>query len=302
MSEVFGTVFDVQHFSVSDGPGIRTTVFFKGCPLRCLWCHNPESLSPDPQPLLHAEKCVLCGRCAEVCPAHCHSVVGGEHYFESKNCTGCGACAAACLPHALQIAGKRVSAREVFREVYEDRYFYEASGGGMTLSGGEPLFQPEFAVALCTLAKENGLNVAVETSGFGRAEDFRTLCPLVDLFLFDYKCANSNKHKAFTGADNHRILENLDLLNGMGAKIILRCPIIPGKNDDEEHIRGIAGTARRYSGIVRIDLEPYHSLGVSKREGIGTPCVPVSSPPSSEAMRTLAKTLEETACVRTVVL
>ena len=270
MSELKGTVFNIQRFSVNDGPGIRTTVFLKGCMLRCLWCHNPESHSPRPQLMLYADRCIGCGKCIAACSAGLHNFgADGVHQIERENCAGCGRCAAECVG-ALEIAGREMSVEEILTEVQKDSAFYAHSGGGMTVSGGEPLMQPEFTTALFREAKQRGLHTCIETCGFAPTETVLALAPYVDLFLWDVKETDSARHKEFTGVPNERILANLRALNAAGAKIVLRCPIIPGYNDREEHLRAVGALAEELTGVIRVDVEPYHPLGKSKAASLGT--------------------------------
>ena len=272
-----GTIFNIQRFSVDDGPGIRTTVFFKGCPLSCLWCHNPESNEARTELFYYGQKCLCCGACAAVCPKGCHVIEdavmedgtkGARHIFNRDACIRCGACADACCSGALSKAGKSVTVEEVLKEVLSDKIFYDQSGGGMTLSGGEPLAQPVFAKELCMAAKEAGLHVAIETSGYGDPALLAALADHVDLFLFDYK-APPEDYPRFTGVSADRILSNLAMLSSRGAHITLRCPIIPDCNDTQKHYDGIASLAASLPGIEEIHLEPYHPLGISKSEQLG---------------------------------
>lgn len=263
-----GTVFNIQKFSVNDGPGIRTTVFLKGCPLNCMWCHNPESKSTKPELMYDANKCISCGACM-CCPTHSHIFSECAHHLERRTCTACGACAEICPADALEMAGKRMTAEEVMAEVKKDAVFYETSGGGMTLSGGEPMLQFDFSYALLKMAKEQGIHTCMETCGFAPKEQYEAILPYTDIFLFDYKETNPEKHKEFTGVSNELILENLKRLDSGGAKIILRCPIIPTLNDREEHFTGIAETANSLKNVSEIHIEPYHPLGKGKAEHLG---------------------------------
>jgi len=279
--DAMSLVFNIQRCSVNDGPGIRTTVFLKGCPLRCLWCHNPESSTPGMQLMLDAGRCIGCGRCIDACPNGLHRFTGeGGHQIDRTLCTACGACAAACAG-ALSLVGKKMTIDAILKEVMKDRAFYRHSGGGMTLSGGEPLMHPEFTLALLKGAKEAGLHTCIETSGYARPADIEALLPYVDIFLWDIKECDPQRHKAYTGVSNERILENLRLINSRGAAIILRCPIIPGMNDRAEHFAFIAALAEELDGVTRVDVEPYHPLGKSKAESLGQtyPLGDLSFPP-----------------------
>lgn len=264
-----GTVFNIQKFSINDGPGIRTTVFMKGCPLRCLWCHNPESKHTYREIMYDAAKCAGCGKCFDVCEKKAHNVNDNLHILDRTLCKGCGECAEACVFGALEAVGKEMSAEEVIDEVLRDKIFYETSGGGMTLSGGEPMLQFDFTYELLTLAKREGLHTCMETCGYAPLEQYKKIAPLVDIFLFDYKETSPVLHKEFTGVDNSLILNNLFALDEMGAKTVLRCPIIPTCNDRDEHFLGIADVANELKNIIEINVEPYHPLGESKTHLLG---------------------------------
>lgn len=264
-----GTVFNIQRFSVNDGPGIRTTVFLKGCMLDCVWCHNPESKSPKPNLMLYKNKCLGCGGCVSACERSLHSFgESGEHYIKRDECIGCGECVKVCTG-ALEMCGEQMSVSDVIAEVVRDESFYKNSGGGMTVSGGEPFMQHAFALALLRAAKERGINTAIETSGYVSPEILREFVPYVDLFLWDYKETDEELHKKFTGVSNKLILSNLELLNSLGARVILRCPLIDGYNYREEHIRQIGILAERLDCVIGVDVEPYHPLGKSKCEAMG---------------------------------
>lgn len=263
------TVFNVQRFSLGDGPGIRTTVFMKGCPLNCLWCHNPESKNAYPELMLYPDKCIGCGSCLKVCPKGLHTIgEQGEHLIDRERCARCFACSESCVG-ALEAAGKEMSVEDVLTEVMKDKAFYDNSGGGMTLSGGEPLMHFDFSLALLTSAKEQGLHTCIETCGYAPWEHIEALIPYVDIFLWDVKEIDPARHKEYTGVSNERILENLRKLSAAGAEIVLRCPIIPGLNDRKEHLSGIAALAEELSGVTRVDVEPYHPLGQGKSEALG---------------------------------
>lgn len=257
-----GKIFDIQRLSVHDGPGIRTTVFLKGCPLRCLWCHNPESQSFETSMGFSADKCVGCGTCTHTCPAH--FVLDGVHRYDRSLCKACGKCADACPNQAILRSGKDASSDDVMREVMKDKNFYKNSGGGVTFSGGEPLSQPKFLLELLQAAKKAGLHTAVDTSGFGKSETVREIAPCTDLFLFDWKESDEKRHTEFTGVSNQPILENLRILNTLGARVFLRCPIVPGLNDTAEHLDGIADLAAALSCIEEVYVMAYHKLGDGK--------------------------------------
>jgi len=264
-----GLVFNIQKFSIHDGPGIRTTVFLKGCPLKCVWCHNPESQDRKPEISFLPEKCIGCGWCFEACPNNCHKMVDGKHVFNREQCDVCGKCAENCYAEAIELIGKEMTVDEVIEEVMKDAPFYETSNGGMTISGGEPMMQFEFTKALLMAAKENGVHTCLDTCGFAPFEKYRQIMPYVDIFLYDLKETDSAKHEEFTRAPREEIMENLKKLDSLNAKIILRCPVIPGLNDRRKHLVKIAETAESLKNVICINIQPYHPLGVSKNASIG---------------------------------
>lgn len=266
-----GIILNVQRACTRDGPGIRTTVFFKGCPLRCAWCHNPETQARAPELLYRPDACLRCFRCAAVCPAGCHSrTPDGSHRFDRARCTACGRCLSPLCP-ALEKAGKTVSVEEVMAVVLRDRAYYERSGGGLTLSGGEPLYQPEFCLELLAAAKREGLHTCVETCGAASPDVLARAAALTDRFLYDCKETDPDRHRALTGADPAPILANLALLDRLGKPVSLRCPVIPTVNDRPDHFAAVADLANRYRVISEVVLEPYHTLGVGKYERLGRP-------------------------------
>ncbi len=262
-------IFDIQRASLHDGPGIRTTIFLKGCSLDCLWCHNPEATALNRQLFFHYDKCTQCGDCEKVCEEDVHHLINGKHTIGYDKCTFCGKCVEACNFNALKIIGTEMSIDEVMLEVMADFDFYRNSGGGITLSGGEPLLHFSFSMELLKRCREIGVNTCVETSGFVSAVQFKQILPYVDLLLFDYKVTGSTDYKKFTGVPNERILENLDLAYNQGVPIILRCPVIPGINDTEQHFMGICSLDEKYPNLKGIEILPYHTMGNSKRTSIG---------------------------------
>ncbi len=261
-------IFDIEKFALHDGPGIRTVVFMKGCPLRCLWCHNPESQSFKAELLFNGSRCRMCGKCAAVCKSDCHAIGEGKHSFDREKCLQCGLCTTYCPGDALKLCGREMSVDEVMEEVLKDKVFYETSGGGITLSGGEPLAHIDFTAELLQAAKANLLHTAVETCGFAPWEHIEQLLGSTDLWLYDIK-AVPEKHRELTGVSFDLILDNLKKLAGSGANIVLRCPLVPGINDEEAHLLQIARLAGQLKNIQEINLEPYHPLGESKGELMG---------------------------------
>jgi len=263
-----GIILNIARASLHDGPGIRTTVFLKGCGLSCLWCHNPESIQLTPQLFYQQSLCTMCRLCASVCEYDVHTF-SARHNINFPKCILCGKCIALCPAKALSIAGKTMSSDSIIQEVLKDKAFYATSGGGLTLSGGEPLgSQIEFAHTLLQSAKDHGISTAIETSGFAPKENFGRVLNSADYFLFDYK-VSPNLYKRYTGVSFSIIEANLALLNNRGAHIILRCPIIPTVNDNEEHLQDIAMLADKFTSIKSIELIFYNTFGISKAISIG---------------------------------
>ena len=269
-NSITGRILNIQHFCVDDGPGIRTTVFLKGCPLRCVWCPNPESHEATDEILYRPDRCRACGACASLCEQGAHTITSDSgHLYDRARCTRCGNCIKGCHFNALETAGETKTVQDVLTEVLSDRIFYTTSHGGITVSGGEPTAQATFTEALLTACKREDLHTCMETCGWCGTEAMLRLIPLTDLFLLDWKISDDTLHRKYTGVSNRPILQNLTLLREHNARVILRCPLIPDINTDPAHYDGIAALANQYSNIEQIDLEPYHPMGIGKIEALG---------------------------------
>lgn len=292
-----GTVFDIMKYSVHDGPGIRTTVFLKGCPLSCHWCHNPESQLPEPQIMFYPERCIGCGDCAGVCPSGALLPLAGagENTVPEPGrgkCTGCGSCAAVCHAGAREIAGRKMSAVEVIRAIERDVIFYDQSAGGVTFSGGEPLMQTDFLTALLAGCREKEIHTAVDTCGFAPRDKLLQLAGLVDLFLYDLKLMDDRRHRQYTGVSNGVILDNLLELASHHDNIVIRIPVIPGINDDADNINETGRFIATLSGVRSVHILPYHRIGTQKYRRLGlTYALPELRPPDSEKMKVFADIL-----------
>jgi len=278
-----GVIFNIQRFSIHDGPGIRTTVFFKGCSLRCFWCHNPEGIHPRPEIQFFRSRCISCGECVAVCPQEAHALQNGVRAFRRERCQACGTCAETCYADALELTGWCMTVEQVMEEVLRDRAFYADSMGGVTLSGGEPALQPDFARAILERCQAEGLHTAVETAANCRWDDLAALLPVTDLVMLDIKHMDADKHRAVTGVSNQRILANARRLAQTDRPVILRVPVVPTVNDTPEEIAAIATFVRhlidlrRESGhgtashadLPSIELLPFHRLAADKYRSLG---------------------------------
>jgi len=299
-----GYVTDIQKFSTHDGPGIRTTVFLKGCGMKCFWCHNPETISPHPQLQVYPNKCIGCGKCIDACPLGAHRVIDGHKTFLRELCKMndpsnpfalCGKCAEVCYAGALTVIGRDMTVTEVVDKVYEDVAFYKNSGGGATFSGGEPLLQIDFLEGLLIECKTRNLHTVVDTAANVPWEHFARILGLTDLFLFDFKTFDSQKHKKVTGVGNERILNNLTELSIAGAEIIVRVPVIPGVNDEVVEMEKIINFIKNNTNISQVELLPFHRYGEGKYRSLGMEYTAMDcKPPEKKTIDRLAELIANT--------
>lgn len=271
---MIGTIFEIREFSLFDGPGIRTTVFLKGCPLRCLWCHNPEGVREEPELLVNPHLCRKCGKCRAVCPSGEREERGERVPFRGTSCNACGRCVQACPVRIRRICGERIDDDALVKRLVRHRSFFEAEGGGVTFSGGEPLLQAQW-VALCAQRlRAEGISTAVETSGYASQKDYRRVISAVDLVIQDIKHPDSAIHKRWTGRSNEPILRNLTILKESNIPFIIRIPLIPRVNDSAEDLSAAASLLRGSDKLLRVELLPFHAGGRAKRSLLSTPSIP----------------------------
>ncbi len=263
-----GIIFNIQRYSIHDGPGIRTTIFLKGCPLNCWWCQNPESQLTEQEMVFREDRCIGCGACSTICPSNVIQIKNGLPVTEKEKCILCGKCIEKCPALAREMIGKKLTTEEVIKEIEKDLVFYEESGGGVTFSGGEPLKQSEFLESLLNGCREKKIHTAVDTCGYISWEILNKISPKVDLFLYDLKLMDIGKHKKYTGVSNESILENLKKLSSIHHNIFIRFPVIPGLNDDDQNIKE-TGEFLSSLKIAQVNLLPYHYMGIDKYRRLG---------------------------------
>jgi pyruvate formate lyase activating enzyme len=268
-SQSRGLVFSIDRNVVEDGPGIRTTLFFKGCPLRCVWCHSPQSQSKEQQLLFIENRCIGCGACVDVCPKDAQELTGTARRILWERCDDCGECVSVCPPMALEMAGEWLTVEQIMDVVRRDTVYYRNSGGGVTFSGGEALGQPEFLAACLERCRREGIHTAVDTSGFAQWAVFEKILPHTDLFLYDLKQMDSRKHEEMTGVGNAIILDNLNRIDGRGKAIWVRIPLIPGYNDSVETLSQAAEFTRRLRNVKKVSLLPYNEAAGAKYSFVG---------------------------------
>ncbi len=285
-SVAVGNIYKIQRFCINDGPGIRTTVFLKGCQFSCQWCHNPETLSPDKDILINSQLCTFCGKCSDVCPQRCHTVEKITHTVNRYICHFCGICQGACPNKAIEIVGSRMSVGDVMAVIMRDEIYYAESGGGVTISGGEPLLQAEFICSLTDACKQSGLTVYIDTNGSVTNNIFRTAAANADGVLFDLKMIDPQKHLRYTGADNNLVLQNFQYICGVKKDLIVRYVVVPGINDLPDDISLLAEFLHRSCFAGRIEFLAYHRLGVHKYSGLNI-CYEMADvePPSESDMK-----------------
>jgi pyruvate formate lyase activating enzyme len=290
-----GLVFNIQRYSLHDGPGIRTTVFLKGCPMQCAWCHNPEGIAREPEILRNASRCIDCGECREVCPEKRATPLTDETWKEDElpRCIRCGACVEPCPTDARRLVGRSMTVAEVLRAIQRDRPFHEDSGGGATFSGGEPLMQPAFLLDLLAACRAQEINTAVDTSGYASREDLLAAARLADLFLYDIKTLDDSLHQRYTGVSNRLILENLQALGQVHGRIWIRVPLIANVNDDLASQVAIVRLAASIPGVRQVNLLAYHATGVAKYARLGKPHAGCDFVPPGESMHRAIAELQD---------
>ena len=289
-----GVIFDIKRYSIHDGPGIRTTIFLKGCPLSCWWCHNPESQSAFSEVIYRPDRCIGCGACEAVCPVGAIALTQRGYVADPDRCTGCGECARVCPAEAREMIGRVVNVEDILKEIEKDVLFFDESGGGVTFSGGEPLSQPGFLAEILKACSERDIHTVVDTCGFAPREAFEKIEPFVRLFLFDLKIMDPEIHRNFTSVSNELILSNLQWLSDQGAKVIIRIPVIPGVNDNDENMEATGKFLAGFPSRPEVNLLPYHASAREKYRRFGIPYRMADiSPSSGERMKELSDRLAQ---------
>lgn len=288
-----GLISSIQRFSTEDGPGIRTTVFMKGCPLSCPWCHNPEGLKKEPELMVLSERCIGCGECIKICPNGAIVSTGDRLVTDRGKCTVCGKCVEVCPTEARRIIGRYWTPEELLGEIEKDRVFYEKSEGGVTVSGGEGTFQPQFLIEFMKLCKANGIHTALDTSGYAKWHVLKKVLPFVDLVLLDLKIMEPKKHREILRGSLDLVLENAKKINEAGKRTIIRVPIVPHYTADEENIHQIARFISQLTVVERVELLPFHRMAESKYYQLGR-SYPMDDvqPPSGLLMENLKRLME----------
>ncbi len=289
-----GVIFDIKRYAIHDGPGIRTTIFFKGCPLHCPWCHNPEGIKMERELIFWEDRCISCGDCVEVCPTGAISMNGKFPEIDANKCDLCGECLKVCHPEAIEIVGRKYTVEEVMQEIERDLIFYDESGGGVTFSGGEPLMQLNFLLEILKKCRERYIHIALDTTGYTGKEALDRVSEFVDLFLYDIKLMDNKKHRTLTGVPNEPILENLRYLSKKGKKINVRFPVIPGINDDRKNLEETARFIASLPEIEYVSLLPYHNSWINKFKRLDRPWKPyLVATPGEEKMEEIKHKFEK---------
>ncbi len=265
-------IFDIKRYAINDGPGIRIVIFMKGCNLNCAWCHNPESISTETERMYAPAKCIMCGTCVMACPEKAITLTSDGIITDTERCNMTGRCAEVCPTKAIELSGKPMSVAEIMNEIEKERVFFDQSGGGVTFSGGEPLLQSRFLIELLDECGKRGIHTAIDTAGLANTEIILEVAKRTDLFLYDLKILDSEKHRKWVGVPNEKILENLKILAGTGANIIIRIPLVGGVNDDAENMEATARFVSELSGEKKeVNLLPYHKIAQTKYQKLGRP-------------------------------
>ena len=293
MEQTLGRIINIKRFEIHDGDGLRTTLFLKGCPLRCKWCHNPETLSPKSELGYYAHKCISCGKCVEICPYGAHAIKDGKHTFDREKCKTCGKCASVCLGDALIFYGEKVTPSDILPKLIADKEFYKSSGGGVTVSGGEPLLQADFVAEVLRLLKQKDINTAVDTCLFASKTQLEKVVPFTDTFLVDVKAFDRELHKELTGQYNDLILDNIRYLSSIGKQMEIRIPFVPNQNSGE--IGKIAEFLSSIQTIKGVRVLPYHNLSGTKYDSLDmsyTLSNDTTPPPEKDEVENARKVLE----------